>query len=166
MRMLLTLVAAAAALALPATAAAQTTYTDSIAGLQVGVTATSSTFAGKATGDLPGLWKAVVQRTPLTPHGTITGGSFSLWTLLAGTPTRVTGTFAPGGSIVQTDPGAGCTNQRYAVNGALTNVAVGSATGGSGAFVVQLTHHRAFIPFLGCVTYAGSVAGGFSVTVP
>lgn len=165
MRMLLTLVAATAALALPAQAAAQTTYTDSVIGLQVGVTATSSTFAGKATGDLPGLWKVVVQRTPLTPHGTITGGSFSLWTLLAGVPTRVSGTFAPGGSIVQTDPGAGCTNQRYAVNGALTNVAVGSATGGSGAFVVQLTHHRAFIPFLGCVTYAGSVAGGFSVTV-
>lgn len=165
MRMLLTLVAATAVLALPAQAAAQTTYTDSVIGLQVGVTATSSTFAGKATGDLPGFWRAVVQRTPLTPHGTITGGSFSLWTLLVGAPTRVTGTFAPGGSIVQTDPGAGCTNQRYAVNGALTNVAVGSATGGSGPFVVQLTHHRAFIPFLGCVTYAGSVAGGFSVTV-
>jgi hypothetical protein len=165
MRMLLTLVAAAATLALPATAAAQTTYTDSVAGLEIGVTATSSTFAGKATGDLPGVWRAVVQRTPLTPHGTITGGTFVLWTVVAGAPTRVSGTFAPGGSIVQTNPGAGCTNQRYSVSGALTNVAVGSATGGSGAFAVQLTHHRAFIPFLGCVTYAGSVAGGFSVTV-
>jgi hypothetical protein len=166
MRTLLTVAAAAATLALPATATAAATYTDSIAGLQVGVTATSSTFAGKATGDLPGVWRAVVQRTPLTPHGTITGGTFALWTLVAGVPTRVSGLFAPGGSIVRTDPGAGCTNQRYAVNGVLTNVAVGSATGGSGVFGVQLTHHRAFIPFIGCVTYAGSVAGGFSVTVP
>jgi hypothetical protein len=166
MRMLLTLVAAAATLAVPASAAAQTTYTDSVAGLEIGFTATSSTFAGRATGDLPGFWRAVVQRTPLTPNGTITGGTFTLWTLVAATPTQVTGTFAPGGSIVQTNPGAGCTNQRYTVSGALTNVAVGSATGGSGAFAVQLTHHRAFVPFLGCITYAGTVVGGFTVTVP
>lgn len=165
MRFVLAAAAAAVAFAvLPATAAAQTTYNDELVGAEIAATSTQGTFVGTATGDLPGAWKAVVNHTPLNPNGTITGGSFSLWTLFGGVPTRVRGGFS-GGTITQTNAGAGCTNQTYAVTGTLAGVSAGSITGGSGEFAVVLTHYRASFPFFGCVTYSASVAGTLSLTL-
>ena len=165
MRVVLAAAVAAVAIAvLPATAAAQTTYNDQIVGAEIAATSTQGTFVGRARGDLPGAWKAVVQHTPLSPGGTITGGSFSLWTLFGGAPARVRGNVS-GGTITQTNAGAGCTNQTYDVTGTLANVSVASVSNGTGSFAVVLTHYRAAFPFFGCVTYSASVAGTLSLTL-
>lgn len=165
MRFALVAALAAVALALlPGTAAAQTTYSDSIVGAEIAATSTQGTFVGTATGDLPGPWKAVINHTPLNPNATITGGSFSLWTLFGGIPTKVRGDVA-GGTVTQTNAGAGCTNQTYNVAGTLANVSAGTITGGTGSFAVVLTHYRAFVPFFGCATFSASVAGTLSLTL-
>jgi hypothetical protein len=150
------------ALALPSTGGAAT-YTDSVVGAEIAFTSTQGTFVGKADGQLPGLWKAVVDHTPLSPNADITGGSFTLWALLNGVPSKITGNFdpdAPTGSdeIVRTNPGTGCTNETYAVADDLVNVAVNATGNGTGSFTVTLTHHRASF-FGSCFTYAATVRG-------
>jgi hypothetical protein len=162
--MRLLLVAAIVVLALvavPATAAA-TTYTDTVAGAEIAATSTQGTFVGKANGDLPGVWKAVVQHTPLSPNATITGGSFKLVTTTLQT---IVGTFATGGSVIRTQAGTGCTNQQYTVEDGLSNVGVGGPGSGTGSFQVVLTHYRAFVPFVGCVTFSATVQGMLSLTL-
>jgi hypothetical protein len=153
-------VAALALLAFPAMAAAAT-YSDTVTGAEIAATSTQGTFVGTARGDLPGAWRAVVQHTQLSPNATITGGSFKLVTTTLQT---VVGTFDPGGAVTRTNPGAGCTNQTYTVQDTLSNVGVGGPGTGTGSFQVVLTHYRAFVPFLGCVTYSASVAGALSLT--
>ena len=152
-------VAALVQLAVPAAAAA-TTYNDTVAGVEIAATSTQGTFVGTARGDLPGAWRAVVEHTQLSPNATITGGSFRLVTTTLQT---VVGTFDPGGAVIRTNPGTGCTNQTYTVQDTLSNVGVGGPGSGTGSFQVVLTHYRTFVPFLGCVTYSASVVGALSL---
>jgi hypothetical protein len=147
-------------MAFPAAAAAAT-YNDNVVGTEIAATSTQGTFLGKATGNLPGAWKAVVQHTPLSPSATITGGSFKFVTTSFQV---IVGTFNPGGALNQLNPGAGCTNQTYLVQDALSNVGIGSPGAGTGTFQVLLTHFRATFPFVGCQTYAATVQGTLSLT--
>jgi hypothetical protein len=144
-------------------AAAAQSYTDAISGHEYFFTSTDGKFAGSASGTLAGHWNADVQHTPLcgscTPTGTITGGSFHL---LHGVSTLITGGFT-GGSVQVTNPGAGCTNQTFAVKGVLGSVGPWYSGNGSGLFSVTLTHYR--VSILGsCITYAASVAGTLTLT--
>jgi hypothetical protein len=95
-------------LGLPSLASAATTYTDAVNGYEYYATSTDGKFAGTASGMLPGNWNADVRHTALcsscTPTATITGGSFSLATILNSIPTLVTGTFV-GGTVQVTNPG-------------------------------------------------------------
>jgi hypothetical protein len=158
-RILLPVLAATALVATPAAAGA-TSYTDATRGVEVAATSTRGTFVGTATGDLPGYWQATVNHTPLSPGATITGGSFSLDTYLNGGFEEVTGTFASG-SVVLENPSTRCANQRYDIDGSLTNVGVGGGSG-SGDFEAVLTHYRTRV-FGHCVTYSASVSGSLSL---
>jgi hypothetical protein len=154
------------ALATPAAAVAAQTYSDTISGQEYYYTSTDGKFAGTASGALPGDWNADVQHTKLclscTPTATITGGSFSIATTLAGIPTLVTGKFT-GGTVQVINKGANCTNQTFAVNGILGGVGPWYSGQGSGTFTATLTHYRT--PILGsCVTYGASVKGSISLT--
>ena len=144
-------------------AAAAQSYADAISGHEYFFTSTDGKFAGSASGSLSGHWNADVQHTPLcgscTPTATITGGSFQL---LHGLSTLITGDFT-GGSVQVTNPGAGCTNQTFAVNGVLGSVGPWYSGNGGGLFSVTLTHYR--VSILGsCISYAASVAGTLTLT--
>ena len=158
----LTLVIAAIATAIgPARASASSTYVDTLSGYEYWASSTDGKFAGPASGSLPGGWNADVQHTALclscSPTATITGGRFSLSTVLHDVPTLVAGRFTRG--IVQViNPGVGCTKQTFAVNGVLGNVGTWWSGAGSGTFAVTLTHYRHYL-FGSCVTYGASVAG-------
>jgi hypothetical protein len=153
---------------LPVLAAAATSYTDSISGVEVFATATEGVFVGLASGPLPGAWSADVFHGPLPSSvglsGAITGGSFSLATVLNKHFTLVSGSFdTTGGTIRLRDQARGCGIQHYVVADALTNVGVGPAPTGNGSFAALLTHYRAKI-FGSCITYAATVAGSVSLT--
>jgi hypothetical protein len=154
-------VAVVVGLAMLIAPAAASAATDSIRGVEVAFTSTRGTFVGKATGDVPGYWKAVVDHTPLSPDATITGGSF---TLVMATWQQIVGTFDVGGTVTRTNPGTGCTNQNYDVADTLSNVGVGGPGTGTGSFHVVLTHKRTFVPFVGCVTYSATVAGTLTLS--
>jgi hypothetical protein len=139
-----------------APAAAAGSYTDSITGVEVAATSTEGTFAGSASGALPGYWQATVDHTKLSPNATITGGSFSVDTYLNGTLAEVDGTFA-GGTVTLENPTKRCVNQYYDINGSLTHVGIGGGDG-SGLFTAVLTHYRTRL-FGYCVTYSASVTG-------
>ncbi len=143
-----------------APAHATTTYTDTIKGYEYSATSTEGKFAGKAYGDLPGYWNAVIDHTPLAPNATITGGTFDMVTT---SYVYVDGDFS-GGSVVLTNPTKRCVNQYYAVNATLANVSVGSSSGGTGTFSGTLTHYRTKV-FGKCVTYSASVAGSLTLSV-
>lgn len=141
-------------LSLPATAAATTTFSDGIAGVETAVpvcTAAICTakFAGLATGQMPGAWSATIEHTPLSTSATITGGSFTLST--------ATGTF--GGTItggaVQLVAGSatGCTKQVFAVAVVLSD----------GSAQAYLTHYRTDL-FGSCITYAATISGSVTLT--
>ena len=148
-----------ASLALAPRAAAATTYTDAVRGIEIAATPTQGVFVGTAVGSLPGHWAAKVVHTPLSPGGTITGGSF----FLATTSTVVAGNFT-GGTVSVMNPGAGCTNQQFALNGMLGNVGPLGTTGtGTGTFTGVLTHYRANF-FGSCVTYFASITGSLTLT--
>jgi hypothetical protein len=154
------------ALAMPAGASAAQTYSDTISGHEYYATSTDGKFAGTASGALPGDWNADVQHTKLclscTPTATITGGTVSIATALAGLPTLVTGSFT-GGTVQVINKGANCTNQTFSVNGILGSVGPWYRGDGSGTFAAILTHYRTSI--LGsCVTYGASVTGAISLT--
>jgi hypothetical protein len=141
-------------------ASAATTYTDSISGYEYAATSSQGSFAGTASGNLPGYWKATVDHTAL-PYASITGGDFYLATYLNGSPTTVTGDFT-GGTVKQVSGFTGCVNQQYAVNGNLGNVGFGSTGTGNGTFTGTLTHYRAKV-FGYCVTYSASITGSLTL---
>jgi hypothetical protein len=166
-RLIILLAAALSLLAVPATAAAAQTYSDTISGYEYAFTSTDGKFAGTASGALPGTWNADVRHTALclscTPTAAITGGSFSLVTAHNGLPALVSGAFV-GGTVQVTNAGAGCTDQTFAVNGLLGHVGWWSAGSGTGTFRVTLTHYRHSI-FGSCVTYGASVRGTLSLSL-
>src|SRR2546421_3898008 len=96
------LAAAVALVVTPASAIAATAtmYSDPIGGFEYTATSTQGSFAGAASGALPGPWSATVDHTPLGTSATITGGDFSLATYRDGALTKVTGDFT-GGTIQQ-----------------------------------------------------------------
>ena len=100
---------------------AATTYTDTIDGAEYAATSQTGWFAGTASGDLPGTFDTMVQHTPLSPDGTITGGTFALYTVVAGSAATVTGTFVPGGTVTLLTKGNACKDQVYAVSGTRPN---------------------------------------------
>ncbi|HEX7269604.1 MAG TPA: hypothetical protein VF256_19570 [Streptosporangiaceae bacterium] len=159
----LILAAAVALVVTPASAiaATATTYSDPIGGFEYTATSTQGSFAGAASGALPGAWSATVDHTPLSTAATITGGDFSLATYLHGALTTVTGDFT-GGTVQQLSGFTGCVNQRYAVNGLLGDVGFGSRGTGTGTFAAMLTHYRTKI-FGYCVTYSASISGSLSL---
>jgi hypothetical protein len=165
-KMMLAFALVVVALCAPASASAAHTYSDTISGYEYYFTSTEGRFAGSASGALPGSWNADVRHTPLcsscTPTATITGGTFSLGTIVNGNPTLVTGRFT-GGSVQVTNPGANCTNQTFAVDGILGNVGRWYGGSGTGRFSATLTHYRHRL-FGACITYGASVRGALSLT--
>jgi hypothetical protein len=169
-RLLAALVVAVAALVVPlSAAAAPASTTFAISGLEYGFTPTLGLFAGSATGASGdrAAWNAAVEHEELGSAQPvhITGGSVWMGTRSAGGSFDfVAARFVDQGGTIETlDPGAGCTNQRYLVSGALENVTTTTSSGGTGTFSVTLTHYRVSI-FGRCIAYNASVVGnvGFS----
>jgi len=133
------------------------TYIDSLRGGEYYATSTEGRFGGTATGALPGSWYIDVFHTQLNLNGTITGGTFSLGTVMNGQPTTITGNFA-NGTVTQTS-GSGCGNQTYELVGNLLSVGPqGSSHSGTGTFNGVLTHYR-YSLYDYCITYGASVTG-------
>lgn len=153
-----------ATLVMAVTAAASSTYAESIKGTELpNATTTEGQFVGTATGSFDGAWYIDVKHQLLSSSpASITGGSFRLDTVINGWPSAITGTFV-GGTVKQTGGFSGCTNQTYSVNGALGTVGIGGGSG-TGSFSATLTHYRANVWFVGCVVYAASVTGSVSLT--
>jgi hypothetical protein len=132
--------ATAAVLALlPTAAAASTTYTESISGVETAIPTgcatansgdSSSPFAGVALGTINGVFSAAICHTPLPNATILSGGVFKLTSISR----SVQGGFA-GGTVRQVGPTKivffTCI-QKYAVVGALTP---------GGTFSMQLTHY-------------------------
>lgn len=145
-------------------ASAATTYNDSIRGYEYFATSTVGSFAGTASGDLPGAFDAQIVHTVLTTTATITGGAFTLYTVIGNTAAVVVGNVASG-TVRQIDTNThGCRDQHYAVTGTLDNVTVNGTGAGTGSFSATLTHYRVRIGSE-CITYSASIAGGISLTV-
>jgi hypothetical protein len=143
--------ALAAALALPAWAAAGATYRLDVVGAEVPpITSTLGTFIGAAQGDVVGAWRIRVEHQPLSNGASvaITGGAFSL--LLQDGRRLVSRVL--GGSGRVWSPGGHCTNQVYAVHVRLT----------AGQFAGTLTHRRHAI-FGRCLIYAATITGTATV---
>jgi hypothetical protein len=153
----LTVAVTAAATRAPSASSASKPQVSSVEGIEIGVKHTQGTFTGYSTGSLPGDWVAVVKHTPLSPGATITGGTLKLVIDRNGTNRTVAGRFT-GGTITNTNPGAGCTNQTYRVVGDFTHFD-GNRTG---RFSVTLTHYRHRL--LGaCIAYFATATGTLSV---
>ena len=158
--------AVGAVLVLAVTAAASGSYTEWINGTELpNATTTEGQFVGTATGSYDGGWYIGVKHQPLSSSPDyITGGSFRLDTVVNGWPSAIRGSIVPwGGTVKQTGGFSGCTNQTYAVHGALSNVGIGSGSG-TGSFSATLTHHRAEVWLVGCVVYAATVSGSVSLS--
>jgi hypothetical protein len=150
--------------AFPASAQATTTYEYSVSGAEVSATSTKGRFVGTASGGgAVGTWYAEVNHTRLVPHGNITSGPFGM--TLSRAPGIVGGQFEPHDpkneyfDITQINPGNGCRDQVYTVDGRLDL----SGTG-TGTFNVTLTHRRVSI-LRRCTTYAATVSGKVRLTV-
>jgi hypothetical protein len=135
-------------------AAAAKTYTFDVSGTEVAATLTTGRFVGTASGSALGTWYAEVVHDPLGSSASIRpGGSFGMVLHQAAPAYLVSGQFS-GGTITVNNPGAGCTDQVYTVNGSLQNVSVA----GTGHVLATLTHHRRSV--LGrCWLYAATIAG-------
>jgi hypothetical protein len=162
--LVLFVVALAAALAIPATAAAAPASTMfAVSGHEYAFTPTVGCFAGTAVGNAGdrAAWNTCVEHDPLGSEPTnVNGGRFAMATRSpAGRYDYVTGTFVHHEGMIETiDPGPNCTNQRYRVTGALEHVRTSTTSGGSGAFAATLTHFRARI-FGRCIAYRATVVG-------
>jgi hypothetical protein len=155
-----------ASLVMTVTAAASSTYTESIRGTELlNATPTEGQFVGEATGSFVGAWYIDVRHQQLTNHPVyITGGSFRLNTVINGWPDAIHGSFTPWhGTVTQISGFSGCTNQRFAVRGELNSVGA-ERENGSGTFSATLTHYRANIWLVGCVVYSASINGSVSLT--
>ena len=158
--------AVGAALLMAVNAAASGSYTEWIHGSELpNATTTEGQFVGEATGSYDGTWYIDVRHQDLSHHPAyITGGNFQLDTFVNGWPSAIRGSFVPwGGTVSQVSGFSGCTNQQYAVHGALSGVGVNGGSG-SGTFSATLTHYRANVWFVGCVVYAASVSGSVSLS--
>lgn len=158
---LATALALSATVILAVNAAAGWTYTEWIHGSELpNATTTDGQFVGEATGSFNGPWYINVTHDPLGSRPVyITGGSFSLSTVVNGWPGDIEGTFDWHGGTVQQQTGFwGCTNQRYLVTGSLSHVGVDGGNG-TGYFTATLTHYRANLWWVGCVVYSASVSG-------
>jgi hypothetical protein len=148
-------------------AAAPASTTFAVKGFEYAFTPTVGFFAGSATGSAGdrGGWNTNVEHDRLgsPPPIYVTGGSFQMATRSpAGTFDFVVGSFVnQGGTITTIDSGAGCTNERFLVTGALEHVSTSTTFGGAGTFSVTLTHHRASL-FGRCITYSATVVGTVS----
>jgi hypothetical protein len=166
-RILILLLVAGIAPAVPAATTAAATYTDTVTGYEYYATSTDGRFAGTASGALPGTWNTEVQHTALCPScpstATITGGSFSLATIYHSLPTLFSGSLR-GGTVRVTNPGPNCSKQTFAVEGILGNVHGWFTGTGSGTFTATLTHYRHSL-FGTCVTYAASISGTLSIGI-
>jgi hypothetical protein len=158
-RLSLALATVAAVGALAPFAATAASYADSVTGAEFAATSTEGTFAGVGSGSLPGAWTAVIDHTPLSPNATITGGRFSLVTVVDGSPAQIVGAFLPGGSVTLLNPSTQCGIQYFHVLGTLGYVGVGGPGTGSGSFDVTLVHYRVSI-FGRCITFSATVNGG------
>ena len=155
-----------ATLVMTVTAAASSTYTEYIHGGELpNATPTEGQFVGEASGSFAGAWYIDVRHQDLSHHPAyITGGSFRLNTVINGWPDAIHGTFTPWhGTVKQLSGFSGCTNQRFAVRGELSNVGLDNGHG-SGTFSATLTHYRANVWLVGCVVYSASVSGTVSLT--
>jgi hypothetical protein len=122
-------------------------------GIELVAHQTQGTFSGYTTGNLSGGWVAVVNHTPLQPNAGITGGTLTIVTTHAAFKRPITGLFTSG-TITNTNPGANCTNQTFAVIGNLTHFN-GNHTA---RLAVTLTHYRHAI--LGaCTAYFATTNG-------
>ena len=143
-------------------ATASTTRTDTVKGTEVAYTSTQGTFTGYATWDLPGSWAAVIDHTVLSPDATITGGSFTLATVIHWIPRTVEGTFAAGGTVTRIYREPGCGIQKYSIQDDLVHVGVGGGSG-SGHVSATLIHYRHSV--LGhCIAYAATISGTVTLT--
>lgn len=158
--------ALAATLLMATSAAASSTYSESIHGSELpNATPIEGQFVGEATGSHAGTWYIDVRHQDLSHHPAyITGGNFQLSTVVNGWPSAIKGSFVPwGGTVSQASGFSGCSNQRYTVHGALSNVGIGRGSG-SGSFDATLTHYRTNVWFVGCVVFAASVTGTVLLT--
>lgn len=142
----------ALSLATASAPSAATTYTDNVVGAEFPpITSTLGTFRGVATGGLPGVWKVTIRHQPLSALAVvrITGGTFKMRTLSG----KAIVSSVTAGSVGATSPGAGCTNQSYAIKAVLS----------VGSFQGTLVHHRRSV--LGhCLIYAATITGRASLT--
>jgi hypothetical protein len=118
-----------------ATALASTTYKDTVVGVETAVpTGSTSTFAGYASGQLPGLWTASVVHgslpTSQSGPGAITSGTFALFS-----STVVSGIFDNSQTAITLTSGT-CTQTFHVVD----NLRLLSPTG-TGHFDAYLTHY-------------------------
>ena len=114
------------------------------------ISSVRGTFVGGSQGPI-GAWRISIQHQELRtgPTVAVTGGALLL-ALRTGTALR---SGVVGGSVSVTSPGAGCTNQVYAVHVQLEE----------GTFDGTLTHRRR--SFFGrCVIYAATIGGSATVT--
>lgn len=148
----------AVALALAgAPAAAGSTLTYSIFGVELAATATEATFAGVAVAtDDSGTWRAVIDHTSLGGgSAAITAGAFAYQGKVGG----VAGAFT-GGGLSRTGGSTGCAKETFAVSGTL---ALTAPPGATGLFDATLTHYRT-IAFGRCSTYFATAKGVVTVT--
>ena len=145
----------------PVVAAATLTY--AISGVEYAATDVQAKFAGVAVAtDDNGTWLAVVDHSVLSgdPLGaTISGGTFSF----DGKVRDIAGTF-DSGTLTQTGGFTGCSNQTFAVNGALA-VTITPGGAASGLFSATLKHYRTLL-FGRCITNAATVKGIVAFTLP
>ena len=165
----LSLLALAAALALPAAASSAPPSTSfAIVGYEYAFTSTVGSFAGNGSGNEGGTayWNATVKHDRLGSNPTyVNGGPFAMAIRGPGRAgDAVVGTFTHhGGKITTLDRGASCTNQKYLVADTLKAVSTPTTSNGSGNFSVTLTHYRHRL--LGrCVAYKARVSGTVSFT--
>ena len=148
-------------------AAASTRVTDSITGIEVAAVSSQGTFLGAATGGLAGTWRAVVDHASLPlrvgGHAAVTGGTFSLATVVGGRPVTVRGRFRRNArGITLVNAGSDCRDQTFRIRARLARVGISSRTG-TGRLTAMLRHYRTRI-FGRCVTYSASVAGSVNLT--
>lgn len=156
-RQLIAAVICVAVISVSAVASTATEVTYAVAGVETGVTNTTSSFMGFSTsndGD-QAFWQTVIERTAFDENrnAVITGG----WFRLDGRIRTLEGEIV-GGSILNRT--SRCRKETFIVAG---DIAV--ATGGFGRFEVLLKHYRTRV-FGQCVTYSATVEGTVTFTLP
>lgn len=142
-----------------AVAAASTTISYEVRGVEIYATATRGVFTGVTwAADDYGQWYAVVDHTAFDAArtATITGGTFDL----NGYRRDLSGTFDSGGTVLLRSAEVGCGREVFDVDGTLT-----LAGGGTGVFDATLVHYRRSV-FGRCITYGATVSGSVTFTLP